>query len=91
MRADETVTLQVANAKLTVDAAISPNGQWMALAMPGKPEGEASVEVIPVDGGYLFGDSLPAAAGLGQATAVAYTPGGTLVMQSREPARLMMR
>lgn len=91
LRANDSVSMPLANAKLTVDAALSPDGQWIALAMPGKPDDQASVEVVPLGESCLFDDdSVPEMVGKGQVTAVAFTPGGALVMQSREPARLMI-
>jgi mono/diheme cytochrome c family protein len=91
LRANDSVSMPITNAKLTVDAAMSPDGRWIALAMPGKPDDQASVEVVPIGESCLFqDDSVPEMIGKGQVTAVAYTPDGALVMQSREPARLMI-
>jgi mono/diheme cytochrome c family protein len=83
----EAFTVPLPGAPLTVDAAMSPDGAWVALAQPGVEEGKTSVSVMsPPDGCFPvqeFPDN-------GQVTAVAYDPGGALVMQSREPARLMI-
>ncbi|MEM9454744.1 MAG: cytochrome-c peroxidase [Myxococcota bacterium] len=82
-------TTPIPDARLAVDAAISPNGQWLAMAMPGVEEGKSSVAMMPPsDGGcFLFDPGRTEE----QITAVAFEDDGTLVMQSREPARLLIQ
>jgi hypothetical protein len=85
-------TFPLLGARLTVDAALSPNGGMMAVAMPGvTPEGP-SARMVSIGGDCLFDeeDDPMGIAGRGQITAVAFTPDGSLVMQSREPARLLV-
>jgi len=107
-------TTPILDSNLTVDAAFSPDGVWMATAVPGvvRPEdqvepaskrrrGRNEFDVIPAvvrppvrvdpkpDGGVgcgVSGDDTD----YGQVTAVAFAATGDLVMQSREPARLMI-
>src|SRR5690606_24678826 len=38
-------TMPMPQARLAVDAAVSPSGDWVALAMPGTAEGEPTVGV----------------------------------------------
>jgi len=85
---DDTKTVTLANAPLTVDAAFWPRGDAFALAMPGAAEGKSTVAVVN------FGETcIPEGEPIeeGQVTAVAFTQTGELVMQSREPARLLVR
>lgn len=85
-------TYSLNNARLTVAAAVSPDGEWFALAMPGVEDGQASVHPVPAGGQFCFDeDDQAELRGLGQVTAVAFAPSGTLVMQSREPARLIFQ
>lgn len=81
-------TTPLPGAPLTVDAAMSPDGAWFALAMPGAPEGTASAGVIGVGDSACFVDMRYGSDE--QVTAVAFASDGTLVMQSREPARLLI-
>lgn len=110
---DGVETTQLFDSNLTVDAAFSPDGNWVATAVPGVVRPEDVVETVDRDrGGRGRLDlDIPAApprppvrvtpkrdpgcfeegireGDYGQVTAVAYTPNGTLVLQSREPARL---
>ncbi|MCA9711329.1 MAG: c-type cytochrome, partial [Myxococcales bacterium] len=82
-------TTPLPNARLAVDAAISPTTGWMAVAMPGAPEGSPTVAVMPPEEGGCFLSESPRTDE--QITAVAYDANGTLVMQSREPARLLLQ
>ena len=74
-------------ARLTVDAAISPGGGVIAFAMPGAPEGE-STAVFAEPGKRC---ELVDGPDDHQVTAVAWSDSGTLVMQSREPAALLVQ
>jgi mono/diheme cytochrome c family protein len=74
---------------LAVDAAVAPDGDWIALAVPGAPEGVSSLQLTPFS--HLCETPLAQDAGEGQVTAVAFAADGTLVMQSREPAQLVIR
>lgn len=86
---DGTLTTPIPDARLTVDAAMSPGGEWLALAMPGAEEGKPSVAVMPPgDGGCFLLDNGRTE---DQVTAVAFRTDGQLVMQSREPARLLVQ
>jgi hypothetical protein len=91
---DVGTTMSLGNARFTVDAAISHDGQLLALAMPGIEEDRSSAQVVPLGAGPCIEaedeDESPVV-GLGQITAVAFTPGGVLAMQSREPARLLIQ
>ena len=91
----ESETILLTGEALTVDAALSPDSQWLAIATPGAAPGKASFRVKPLhepgcapDFGGLQDDS---SAPLGQVTAVAFDADGLLVMQSREPARLLVQ
>jgi len=103
------------DSNLTVDAALSPDGSFVAMAVPGVIRPEDQVEVV--DHGRKRNEfdvpqaaatprpsvritakndpgcfEEPAADGdYGQITAVAFAADGQLVMQSREPARLVVR
>lgn len=105
-------TTPLVDSNLTVDAAFSPDGFWVAMAVPGvlreedvassqrpnsrrdsfEPDAAAvakpSVRVDPKDQEGC-GSNVPQD-DYGQITAVAYDPFGRLVMQSREPARLIV-
>lgn len=105
-------TLPLSGSNLTVDAAFSPVGAWMALAVPGVVRPEDRVKVAePGEGVAAVAPPTPPPArptlritnrhdpgcdnkdpsdDYGQATAVAFTASGLLVMQSREPARLVI-
>lgn len=90
-------TIPVPGAALSVDAAVSPDGQFIALAMPGNEEGEATFGVMFAEEFCAFTDFFGGEPDEGdpvrkeQVTAVAFTPNGTLVMQSREPARILVQ
>lgn len=73
---------------LTVDAATSPDGNWIALAMPGAPEGEPTLAVVPNEGFGCFIEDKHAPDE--QITSVAFDTDGTLVALSREPSRLLV-
>lgn len=94
--AGQPLTVPLPGAALTVDAAVSPDGQLVALAMPGVEEGKASFGVMMVDEFCAFSDFFDEGSRddgptrKEQVTSVAFTPSGTLVMQSREPARLLV-
>ncbi len=76
-------------AALTVDAAPSPDDEWIALAMPGAPAGEATLGYVHRNG---FGcDMLETPTGDAQVTSVAYTADGKLVAQSRQPNILIVQ
>lgn len=85
----ETFTKRIKGVPLTVDAAVSPDGELIALAMPGAAEDEPSLGfVTAVEGDECF---IPHAARVPeQFTAVAFDPDGRLVAQSREPAMLVV-
>jgi mono/diheme cytochrome c family protein len=85
----ESFTTLIPDASLTVDAAVSPLGEWMALAMPGVEEGTGSVGLMiqGENGCFLIANER----GDEQVTAVAFDASGMLVMQSREPARLVLQ
>ncbi|MCA9690466.1 MAG: hypothetical protein R3A51_13625 [Nannocystaceae bacterium] len=82
-----TDTVPVSQSRLTVDAAASPSGEWIALAVPGAAAEEGTIrfqstEFFECDpGARPDGDD-------GQVTAVAYSASGQLVAQSREPATI---
>jgi len=91
LTAEHRTTMPLSGARLTVDAAISPEENFVALAMPGQSEDHSSVQVIALgDSCGLVGETVPAAVGQGQVTSVAYMPDGVLLAQSREPARLLI-
>jgi len=83
-------TVPLPNVPLTVDAAVSPDGNWVALAMPGSQEGRRSLAVVRPEEFCAFGET-PDDEGDEQVVAVAFTPNGTLVAQSREPNRLLIQ
>jgi mono/diheme cytochrome c family protein len=84
----DSVTISLPDTALAVDAAMDPEGTLVAVAVPGAEEGQPSVRLVsPPDGCFPIdvpGDT-------GHVTAVAFDPGGALVMQSREPARLVIQ
>ncbi|HWB74617.1 MAG TPA: c-type cytochrome [Nannocystaceae bacterium] len=89
-------TLPIANAQLTVDAAVAHGDPWVALAMPGAEEKHRTMRIVPLTGTPCFGDEgdedephHPLAQV--QITSVAFTEGDTLVMLSREPAQLLFQ
>lgn len=91
-------TIPLPGAALSVDAAVSPDGRFVALAMPGAEEGKKSFGVMVADdfcafSDFFFGepDDEDDPVRDEQVTAVAFTPSGTLVMQSREPARILVQ
>ena len=81
-------TTPLRGASLTVDAALSPDGRWVALAMPGAPAGSSTLVVTPI--GETECVFAPPAGDEGQVVSVAFDTDGTLVAQSREPARLVV-
>jgi hypothetical protein len=112
---DETIqTTPLMNSRLTVDAAFSPDGEKVAMAVPGalrpEPPAEDSGRVGRLNQGFVdigfFDESgstvrvenkhttecftFASDGEAGQVTAVAYDNGGRLVMQSREPARILV-
>lgn len=89
----------IGSANLAVDAALSPDGQTIAVAVAGQHDpfpadslvrrdvmlfSTHSLSTFPPDCAWPD-DSVPVP---GQVTAVAYAPNGDLVAQSREPAQL---
>jgi mono/diheme cytochrome c family protein len=82
-------TFSLPGASLTVDAAVSPEGDLVALAMPGAPEGSPTVAITFAESSCFLEPNQGRTEE--QVTAVAFTHGGTLVMQSREPARLLVQ
>lgn len=80
-------TTLVPLASLTVDAAISPGGGVVAYAMPGAPEGAATVAFAEPGSRCELVDG-PSDH---QVTAVDWSSSGVLVMQSREPAALLIQ
>jgi len=97
---DQITTTPLPGSKLTVDAAVSPNDEWVAMAVPGarEPDPESQNDVffeetrstMRIEGkheGDCFSHSF--AEIKAQITSVAYTSSGGLVMQSREPAALL--
>lgn len=106
-------TTPLLDSNLTVDAAFSPDGAWMAMAVPGvlRPEDQveksskrrrgrnefdvpvitrASVRIDPKPDVGVGCNVTDDTTDYGQVTAVAFAASGRLVMQSREPARLMV-
>jgi mono/diheme cytochrome c family protein len=88
--AGQPTTQPLPGAPLTVDAAVSPDGHWMALAMPGAEEGRTTLGLVPPGEFCAFSDFLTEESEE-QVVAVAFTPNGTLVAQSREPNRLLIQ
>jgi mono/diheme cytochrome c family protein len=80
-------TVQLPDIPLTVDAAMSPDGSVVALAVPGADEGEATLRLVTPEVGGCFSEEVP---NDGQVTAVAFDPDGVLVALSREPARILI-
>ncbi|MEZ4447904.1 MAG: c-type cytochrome [Nannocystaceae bacterium] len=114
----EVTTTPLVDSNLTVDAAFSPDGGWVAMAVPGALPLEEQADTSKkkdrgrdtrFDDFDLFGGDLlrqtvrvdpkhdPGCFPMvteddyGQVTAVAFAADGRLIMQSREPARLMVR
>lgn len=87
-RDGEISTTLIPQARLAVDAAVSPVSGWVALAMPGAPEGSATLGLLPDrgEGCVLLDDERTEE----QIVAVAFDANDTLVAQSREPARLLL-
>lgn len=96
-------TTQLLDSNLTVDAAFSPDGYAVAMAVPGvvRPQDQvksadrdeptaAARPSVRVDPKHEHSCGSGDERDYGQATAVAYTAGGRLVIQSREPAQLMI-
>lgn len=100
-------TTTLFDSNLTVDAAFSPDGSVVAMAVPGVARPEDRVESRRRDADVSAPPQITRAAvrvdpaegpscpphdetDYGQATAVAFTAGGRLVVQSREPARIMV-
>lgn len=87
-------------ATLPVDVAISPDGDWLAIAIAGQSDassptmaGTRGIMKIPTStlGTNPEGCEDPSDVPIpGQPVAVAFTPDGTLVAQSREPAALLV-
>jgi mono/diheme cytochrome c family protein len=89
---EEAITIRLPSVPMAVDAAVSPDGQWLALAVPSSPPDRDSFVVAPL----RDGDGCNVAAGasdgsMGQITSVDFTDDGGLVMLSREPAQLVYR
>lgn len=82
-------TTVVPGASLTVDAAVDPTGDWLALAMPGAPEGQPTFTVLFREGHGCFLDDNGQSDV--QVTSVAFHANSTLVAQSREPAQLLVQ
>jgi hypothetical protein len=88
----------LADLALAVDMALSPNGKDVAVAAPGNahtPMPQVTVTDLSsattpgldcMGAGSVVGGGSP-----GQVVAVAYTPDGTLITQSREPATLLIQ
>jgi mono/diheme cytochrome c family protein len=89
LSAEEPMTLLLPGLPMAVDAAVSNDGSWVALAVPSAPEGVSSLQLTPQQG--LCEVPLAEDSGDGQITAVAFGADGTLVAQSREPAQLVIR
>lgn len=86
---DEPMTFPLRGASLTVDAAASADDEWFALAMPGAEEGKPTAAVLNLIDNFCVIE-LPLDGGE-QVTSVAFAAGDVLVMQSREPARLLFQ
>jgi mono/diheme cytochrome c family protein len=84
-----TKTSLVPNASLAVDMALSPDGEWVALATPGAEPGTPSVHFTAEGENGCFVESNDF--DYGQVTAVAFLPDGALVMQTREPPRILVQ
>jgi mono/diheme cytochrome c family protein len=85
----EPTLVPLRGASLAVDAAISPDAEWAAVAMPGAEEGKPTAGVLSFEDSFCLVE-LPLEGGE-QVTSVAFAPDGALVMQSREPARLLFQ
>ena len=92
---DTPVTPAIARGVLPVDLATSPNGEFVAIACAGNDRavGKSHVMVLPI-GAVLNPDATATGADPffigGQAVAVAYTPSGQLLVQTRQPAALFI-
>jgi mono/diheme cytochrome c family protein len=91
-------TMPHPSAALAVDVAMSPDGQFVAMATPGAgPDGAMASVVFAQDGGGCFGGefgpgSVPGGiSGDSQVTAVAWDGSSRLIMQSREPAGILVQ
>ena len=83
----EFLSTPLLSAPLTVDAAIQLDPGLIVLAMPGAPEGDATLAFAPLGGGC----GVQPISDAGQFTAVAVADDGTVVAQSREPALLAIK
>ena len=81
------VTVPLPQTPLSVDAAMSPDGSVVALAVPGADEGDPTLRLVTPDVGGCFTEDVPDG---GQVTSVAFDPDGVLVALSREPARILI-
>ena len=82
---------------LPVDLALSPDGSTFAVVMPGEwlmpgsPQLVTTLAAGPDDGGLPSGPGCGTTSSIsGQATAVAYDPSGRVLVQTREPAQLII-
>ena len=82
---------------LPIDAAVSPDGQTVAIAMAGNHVvTQVALSTLTEVKASACGAVQPAAPAtasadpIGQPTGVAFTPGGTLVVHSRQPAELLV-
>ncbi len=83
-------TTSIPDARLAVDVAFKPAAEWVALAMPGVEEGRPSVALMSSsEGGCSLVENHHDPND--QITAVDFSSNGILVMQSREPARLLVQ
>lgn len=81
--------LTLTGAPLAVDLAVDATGARVAFAVPGNAGGERSqLTVSSIGDGPCAAPSSPFAVPLGQVVAVAYTPAGALVAQTRAPSRI---
>ena len=73
---------------LPIDLAVSPDGTEVAVAQPGSRQIQrlSIWQVSQGTSGGICTPSYPDTAPVGQATGVAYTPQGELVVQTREPS-----
>jgi mono/diheme cytochrome c family protein len=84
----QATTVPLPGVGLAVDAAVSPDRERVAVAVPGANDGHATVLVAAVFEGCPV---VPVDRGEGQVTAVGWTADDRLVMFSREPAQLVIR
>lgn len=92
--AEGVFTSAIANAPLAVDVALAQESGWVAVAMPGAPQGQRTMQLVPLGGGCIPDDERPEPSHptvLAQVTSVAFTDEDTLVMFSREPAQLLIQ